>query len=57
MAWQNDPRRQAQAGYDGLRVRSQRGTESIWTELGTDMNPPFVDNNTMSATLTVIGHN
>ena len=61
MAWQNDPRRQAQAGYDGLRVRSQRGTESIWTELGTDMNPPFVDNDAVSpdwsATLTVIAHN
>lgn len=31
-------------GHDGLRVRSQRGTETTWTDLGTDMNPPFVDN-------------
>lgn len=23
---------------------SQRGTEVVWTDLGTDMNPPFVDN-------------
>lgn len=31
-------------GHDGIRVRSQRGTETVWTELGTDMTPPFVDN-------------
>lgn len=33
----------ARAGHDGLRVRSQRGTETDWTDLGTDMNPPYVD--------------
>ena len=32
------------AGHDGLRVRSQRGSEVAWTDLGTDMNPPFLDN-------------
>jgi len=31
-------------GHDGLKVRSQRGAEATWTDLGTDMNPPFVDN-------------
>lgn len=31
-------------GHDAIRVRSQRGTESVWTELGIDMNPPFIDN-------------
>lgn len=25
-------------------LRSQRGTGVVWTELDTDMNPPFVDN-------------
>lgn len=34
----------ARGGHDGLRVRSQRGTEVTWTDLGTDMNPPFIDN-------------
>jgi hypothetical protein len=34
----------ARAGHDGLRVRSQRGAETVWTDLGTDMNPDFVDN-------------
>ena len=31
------------AGHDGLRVRGQRGSETEWTDLGTDMNPPFID--------------
>lgn len=34
----------AKAVHDGLRVRLQRGTETDWTDLGTDMNPPFVEN-------------
>ena len=31
------------AVHDGLRVRGQPGTETARTDLGTDMNPPFVD--------------
>lgn len=34
----------AKAGHDGLRIRSQRAGESTWTELGTDITPPYVDN-------------
>ncbi len=34
----------SKAGHDALRVRSQRGAETVWTDLGTDMNPPYVDN-------------
>jgi hypothetical protein len=34
----------AKEGHDALRVRSQRGAEVAWTELGTDINPPFIDN-------------
>jgi len=34
----------AKAGHDGLRVRSQRGAEVDWTDLGNDQFPPFVDN-------------
>lgn len=31
-------------GQAGVRVRSQRAAEATWTEIGTDMTPPFVDN-------------
>ncbi|MBX3111039.1 MAG: hypothetical protein KF857_03445 [Fimbriimonadaceae bacterium] len=31
-------------GHAGVRVRSQRAAEATWTEIGTDMTPPFVDN-------------
>lgn len=34
----------AKAGHAGLRIRSQRASESSWTELGTDIIPPFIDN-------------
>jgi len=33
----------ARDGHDGIRFRGQRGAETAWTDLGTDMNPPFVD--------------
>lgn len=33
----------AKAGHDAIRFRRQRGAETAWTDLGTDMNPPFID--------------
>ncbi|MFY9234808.1 MAG: hypothetical protein WAO58_10165 [Fimbriimonadaceae bacterium] len=32
------------AGHQAVRLRSQRGAEVVWTEIGTDMSPPFIDN-------------
>lgn len=32
------------AGHDGIKIQSQRAGESVWTDLATDSNSPYVDN-------------
>ncbi|MEX2243409.1 MAG: hypothetical protein WD716_06125 [Fimbriimonadaceae bacterium] len=32
------------AGHQGVKFQSQRAGETVWTDIGTDMSPPFVDN-------------
>lgn len=32
------------AGHDGVKLQSQRAGETVWTDLASDFNSPYVDN-------------